>query len=59
MAESSASLVNTSGATVNFWGLCAHSSVAKVGVEKLIAGLPELSKIANVRGETVRMWVRD
>src|SRR5688572_14146082 len=28
-------------------------AAAKVGVEKLIAGLPELSKVANVRGEQV------
>ncbi|MBT2334240.1 asparaginase [Variovorax paradoxus] len=50
-------VVLATGGTIAGAGASAVNSAtyaaAKVGVEKLIAGLPELSKIANVRGEQV------
>ena len=49
--------VIATGGTIAGAGASAVNSAtyaaAKVGVDKLIAGLPELSKIANVRGEQV------
>ncbi|MET0543514.1 MAG: type II asparaginase [Variovorax sp.] len=60
-AQTTAPLPNVvilaTGGTIAGAGASAINSAtyaaAKVGVEKLIAGLPELSKIANVRGEQV------
>ena len=50
-------VILATGGTIAGAGASAVNSAtyaaAKVGVEKLIAGLPELSKIANVRGEQV------
>ncbi|KQX24652.1 asparaginase [Variovorax sp. Root434] len=50
-------VILATGGTIAGAGASAVNSAtyaaAKVGVEKLIAGLPELSKVANVRGEQV------
>ncbi|MDR6886537.1 MULTISPECIES: asparaginase [Variovorax] len=50
-------VILATGGTIAGAGASAVNSAtyaaAKVGVDKLIAGLPELSKIANVRGEQV------
>jgi len=50
-------VILATGGTIAGAGASAINSAtyaaAKVGVEKLIAGLPELSKVANVRGEQV------
>jgi glutamin-(asparagin-)ase len=50
-------MILATGGTIAGAGASALNSAtyaaAKVGVEKLIAGLPELSKVANVRGEQV------
>jgi glutamin-(asparagin-)ase len=50
-------VILATGGTIAGAGASAINSAtyaaAKVGVDKLIAGLPELSKIANVRGEQV------
>jgi glutamin-(asparagin-)ase len=50
-------VILATGGTIAGAGASAVNSAtyaaAKVGVEKLIAGLPELSKLANVRGEQV------
>ncbi|MGR4868979.1 asparaginase [Variovorax sp. LARHSF232] len=50
-------MILATGGTIAGAGASAVNSAtyaaAKVGVEKLIAGLPELSKVANVRGEQV------
>ena len=50
-------VILATGGTIGGAGASAVNSAtyaaAKVGVEKLIAGLPELSKVANVRGEQV------
>ena len=50
-------VILATGGTIAGAGASALNSAtyaaAKVGVEKLIAGLPELSKVANVRGEQV------
>ena len=50
-------VIRATGGTIAGAGASAVNSAtyaaAKVGVEKLIAGLPELSKVANVRGEQV------
>ena len=50
-------VILATGGTIAGAGASAINSAtyaaAKVGVEKLIAGLPELSKIANVKGEQV------
>jgi glutamin-(asparagin-)ase len=61
VAQAQAALPNVvilaTGGTIAGAGASAVNSAtyaaAKVGVEKLIAGLPELGKIANVRGEQV------
>ena len=60
-AETQAKLANVvvlaTGGTIAGAGASAANSAtyqaAKVGVEQLIAGIPELSKLANVRGEQV------
>ncbi len=50
-------VILATGGTIAGAGASAVNSAtyaaAKVGVEKLIAGLPELSKVANVRGEQI------
>jgi glutamin-(asparagin-)ase len=50
-------VILATGGTIAGAGASAVNSAtyaaAKVGVEKLIAGLPELAKVANVRGEQV------
>jgi glutamin-(asparagin-)ase len=50
-------MILATGGTIAGAGASAINSAtyaaAKVGVEKLIAGLPELSKVANVKGEQV------
>src|SRR3954471_4656742 len=50
-------MILATGGTIAGAGASAVNSAtyaaAKVGVDKLIAGLPELSKVANVKGEQV------